>query len=107
MFLTWRSPNDWYAPYQFVFDLLIDATPDVDVSGIRNSLKARCNVDAIAKNAIRFNNYVARDEHQYDIVSTWSRGRDVLRPTILCWMTIAQRTASTGLSNIAKKPSPA
>jgi hypothetical protein len=45
--------------YQFVFDLLIDAARDVDVSGTRNSLKARCNVDAIAKDAIRFDNYVA------------------------------------------------
>ena len=35
--------------YQFVFDLLIDAARDVDVSRTRNSLKAHRNVNAIAE----------------------------------------------------------
>jgi hypothetical protein len=35
---------------QFVFDLLVNAARDVDVSGIRNSLKADRNVNAIAVN---------------------------------------------------------
>src|SRR5262249_48989208 len=46
--------------HQLVLNLLIDPSSDKELSRRRDSLKARCNVDSIAKNTIRLDNYIAK-----------------------------------------------
>jgi hypothetical protein len=49
--------------HQFILDLFVDASRDKEVPRVRNSLKARCNVDTIAINVFGLNNYVAERTH--------------------------------------------
>jgi hypothetical protein len=87
----------------FADNLFVSRSRDADAARFGDALKTGCDVDAIAKNVMRFNNYVA------DIDAN-AKGETLFVSVINCEVmdanSDAARNASTALRNSARNPSP-
>jgi hypothetical protein len=107
-----RAVDVFEAPLAQVSEMSPDLTPDMvvgrrrdaDAAGLGDTLEPCRYIDAVTKNVMRLDNYVA------DIDADTEGNTSVFRLIGCClmrvWNCTAARTASTALGNSPKNPSP-
>src|SRR3954470_12420586 len=98
-------PERLVTAHDLVLDLLVDRAGDKDLSWLGDALDTRGDIDAVAVDVVRLH-YDVTEIDANPVLDPGVLRSEALRPMRFCWMTMLHRTASTGLSKIAMKPSP-
>jgi hypothetical protein len=89
----------------FAENLIVRRRRDADTTRFGDALKTGGDIDAIAKNVMGFDDYVA-DINANAKARRLSSASPIVRSWTRSWNFIAARTASTALRNSARSPSP-
>src|SRR5262249_48904584 len=93
-------------PILMCVDLLVDALGHTDASGGSDRLQWRCDVHAIAIDAVVLHDHVAKMDADPGL-DPFVRPRLALATACASWIACAQRTALTTVSNSPNTESPA